>query len=137
MDFQINVEPKNTSERVSPREKLRECVLTVRFPLCIHRRIRITESLCHIANVNYEGATIRLSFSSSLSSPTLTNSLTCLSPASTLTLSIVQLHYRRTGFPKFGKLGICKPGAQYSSAMKAVCAINPPSAAMRSAPSKS
>jgi hypothetical protein len=62
MDFQISVELKNISERVNLREKLRECAVVVAFPLCIHHRMRITESLCHIANVNYEGASIRLSF---------------------------------------------------------------------------
>jgi hypothetical protein len=101
-----------------------ECVVVVTCPLCIHLSIRITESLCHIANAGYEGASIRLSFSWSLSSPILPTSLICLSLASTLTLCIIQLHYRRTSFPKFGKLGICKPVAEYSSVMKAVCAIS-------------
>lgn len=98
----------------------------LRFPFCIH--LPITESLCHIANASNEGASIRLSFFWSLLFPTLTTSLTCLSPASTLTLCIVQLQYRHKSFPKFGKLGICKPRAEYSSVMKAVCAINPQSA---------
>jgi len=62
MDFQINVELKNTSERVSLREKYVSVWWLLRFPCCIHRRIRITESLCHIANASYEGASIRLSF---------------------------------------------------------------------------
>lgn len=126
MDFQINVELKNISERVNLRKELRGYAVVVAFPFCIHHAI--VESLCHIASARNEGASIRLSLFWSLLFATLTTSLTCLSPASTLTLCIVQLHYRHKSFPKFGKLGICKPRAGYSSVMKAVCAINPQSA---------